>query len=628
MKKSGETEKQRKPSVAIVGMSCIFPGAPNLKAFWNNIINGVDSIREAGPEEWDTEHYRKKSSNHFGKIYCTSGGFISEFADFDPLEFGIMPAGLKGSDPDQFLALRAAAEALQDAGYSHKTFDGAKADMILGRTAAPGIGSINLIQHGQTVEQIISILRATSPQLAESDLEEIESALHSSLQQCNADTIPAVMPNIISGRIAAKLGFKGRNLILDAACASSLVAVEIAVQGLLSGQSDIAIAGGVHINSSPYFYQMFCGLGALSNSGVIRPFDDNADGTILGEGVGMIVLKRLDDAERDGNRIYAVLTGIGCSSDGRSGSSLAPNVEGETLAMSRAYEMAGISPRTVTLLEAHGTGTRAGDLAEMKAIERIFAADETVEKAWCALGSVKSMIGHTQAASGMAGVIKTALALYFKTLPPTLNVQTANTQIDWKKSPCYVNSTTKAWEISTNTKEPRRAAISAFGFGGVNAHAVLEEYPSKVRQNEELNEPVINKRAIRLSLRYPELNLNKETDLLAKLQNKSKQTAKQNLELPTYLKPIAKLSQDLAAPEAEPRMQKAGRSERLTSTRAKAGAQAPESNSAGPQSDPIYGTESMLSSYLETMNQFHQKMINAEEQVLKSYLQTEPQSEE
>lgn len=619
MKRTGEPEKQRKPSVAIIGMSCIFPGAPNLKVFWDNIINAVDSIREAAPEEWDAEHYRKKNANQFGRIYCTRGGFITEFADFDPLEFGIMPTSLKGSDPDQFLALRAAAEALQDAGYSHKNFDGARADMILGRTAAPGIGSMNLIQHGQTIEQVITILRATSPQLSQSDLEEIESALHSSLQQCNADTIPAVMPNIISGRIAAKLGFRGRNLILDAACASSLSAVEIAVQGLLNGQSDLAIAGGVHINSSPYFYQMFCGLGALSNSGVIRPFDDNADGTILGEGVGMIVLKRLEDAERDGNRIYAVLTGIGCSSDGRSGSSLAPNVEGEALAMNRAYEMAGISPRTVSLLEAHGTGTRAGDLAEMKAIEKVFTESEPVDTAWCAIGSVKSMIGHTQAASGMAGLIKTALALYFKTLPPTLNVHKANSQIDWSKSPCYVNSTTQKWEQSFDQKNPRRAAVSAFGFGGVNAHAILEEYESRTPQDTKLNEPVRNKRALRLSLRYPELNLG--NDLLARLQGMSKRTANSMQELPGYLTPITKSSRKAAAEAKTHKLP----GMRLATAPANTGVQATEPDGTN---DPIYRTESVLSSYLETMNKFHERMINTEEQILKSYLQSQPETEE
>lgn len=589
MKKTGDTKSQRKHSIAIVGMSCIFPGASSIKAFWNNIINGVDSIREAGPDEWNAEHYKKKTPNFFGQIYCTRGGFISEYADFDPLEFGIMPASLKGSDPDQFLALRAAAEALQDAGYNHKTFDGSKADIIIGRTAAPGIGSMNLIQHGQTVEQVLSILQKVSPQLSKKDLSQIESSLHNSLQQCNADTIPAVMPNVISGRIAGKLGFRGRNLILDAACASSLSAVEIAVQGLISEQSDIAIAGGLHINSSPYFYQMFCGLGALSSDGIIRPFDDRADGTILGEGVGMVVLKRLEDAERDGNRIYAVLRGIGCSSDGRAGSSLAPNADGEALAMRRAYEMAGISPRTISLLEAHGTGTRAGDLAEMKAIEQVFGADAPDDAAWCAIGSVKSMIGHTQAASGMAGLIKTVLAIYLKTLPPTLNVSTANKQIDWQKSPCYINSETKEWTRAADAPYPRRAAVSAFGFGGVNAHAVLEEYESSSAQKQEINEPEKSKKAMRLSLRFPELNVG-EIEL-------------EKAGLPSYLKPIAKTASSKSRPKEE-----------LTDGQASA------ANSGNAE------IEKVLQAYMTSLNSFHTNLIGVQENVLATYLKERDES--
>ncbi|MBX9686160.1 MAG: polyketide synthase, partial [Candidatus Obscuribacterales bacterium] len=363
MKVPAETG-EKKPAIAIIGMSCIFPGAPSLLSYWENIASGVDSLREPNESEWNPQFYKNKNAGVFGKIYCTKGGFITEYADFDPLEFGIMPASLKGSDPDQFLALRAAAEALKDAGYNHKTFDAEKADVIIGRTMAPGVGSLNLIQHGQTIDQVLDILKTVAPHLNEKELGEIELGLRAGLQPCNADTIPAVMPNVLSGRIAAKLGFRGRNMVLDAACASSLIAVETAVQALLSGQSDIAIAGGVHINSSPYFYQMFCELGALSQQGEIRPFDDSADGTILGEGVGMVVLKRLEDALRDKNKVYAVLKGIGSSSDGRGAASLAPNVEGEALAMRRAYEMAGFSPAGVELLEAHGTGTRAGDRAE------------------------------------------------------------------------------------------------------------------------------------------------------------------------------------------------------------------------------------------------------------------------
>src|SRR5579883_1835722 len=279
--------------IAIIGMSCIFPGAGSLDAFWKNIVAGVDAVREALPEEWNSAWYKNKAGNNFGKLYCTRGGFITEFAEFDPLQFGIMPSSLNGGDPDQFLALRVAAEALADAGYHHKTFNSLRADVIIGRTMAPGVGSLNLIQHGQTVDQVLNIVRAVAPHLSDEQIRCIENDLHKGLNPCNADTIPAVMPNVLSGRIASKLGFQGRNMVLDSACASSLIALEAAIDSLLSNRADIAIAGGVHINSSPYFYQMFCELGALSASGVIRPFDEDADGTILGEGVAMVVIKRL-----------------------------------------------------------------------------------------------------------------------------------------------------------------------------------------------------------------------------------------------------------------------------------------------------------------------------------------------
>ncbi|MBY0548377.1 MAG: polyketide synthase [Candidatus Obscuribacterales bacterium] len=509
-----DKNKRATVPVAIIGMSCIFPGAPSAVQFWENIINGVDSIREPGEDEWNPETFKNKPATSFGNIYCTRGGFITEYADFDPLEFGIMPTSVRGGDPDQFLALRVAADALADAGYHHKTFDGERAEVVIGRTMAPGVGSLNLIQHGQTVDQLIDVLKSVSPDRSDDELNEIAQLLKNGLEPCSADTIPAVMPNVLAGRIASKLGFRGRSLILDAACASSLIAVETAMHGLISGNSDLAIAGGVHVSSSAGFYQMFCGVGALSHAGIIRPFDDEADGTLLGEGVGMLVLKRLDDALRDGDRVYAAIVGIGSSSDGRAGGLLAPNVEGEVLAMRRAYEMAGLSPHTVELLEAHGTGTRAGDRAEMKAVQQVFCEETATGKQWCAIGSVKSMIGHTQAASGVAGLIKTALALHNKVLPPTLNVSKANSQVDWSDSPCYILSEARPWTSIPKDEDrthPRRAAVSAFGFGGVNAHVILEEHPSSSIPTAVRNFPAAQTATsagapkMKLSLKFPYL---------------------------------------------------------------------------------------------------------------------------
>ncbi len=475
---SSRVDNKADQKIAIVGMSCLFPGAPSIADFWMNIVNGVDSIRDATDAEWNPARHYNPTPKSFEDIYCKKGGFITELVDFDPVKHGVMPKTISGADPDQFLALRVAAEALADAGYSGTAPVENKYDVILGRTSAPSAGMMNMIQTGQTIKQVLDVLTGLHPEYTPEQIQIVKEALQSSLRNCNSDTIPALMPNVLAGRISGRFGFNGRNLILDAACASSLTAVELGVRGLLSGQSDMVLAGGIHVNSFACFYQMFCGLGALSHKEQIRPFDEEADGTMLGEGLGMVVLKRLGDAVRDGNRIYATICGIGTSSDGQGTSMLAPSIDGEALAFSRAYEMAGVSPKSIELLEAHGTGTATGDAVEMQAVEKVFGSVPEGEKAsWCAIGGVKSMIGHTQAASGVAGLIKTALALYHKIIPKTLHVTTPTTAINWQKSPCYVSSETRTWiHAPLSGNEERRGAVSAFGFGGVNAHAVLEEY--------------------------------------------------------------------------------------------------------------------------------------------------------
>ncbi len=508
---SGKAPREKSDRrIAIVGMSCLFPQAPDLASFWQNIVDGTDCTRLVTEEEWSTQRFfdplRKSpeqqelssgeiQANQKGrlieKIFCRRGGFITDLADFDPLQFGVMPKAVDGSDADQMLALKLACQAIADAGYNTKPFSAENAEVIIGRTAAPGQGAMNLIQTGQTVGQFIELASKLLPELSSEQKERLANELRSSLHPCNADTIVGVMPSVLAARIAGRLGFKGRSLVLDAACASSLIAVEMAVENLRSHRSDMALAGGVFINSFAVFYQMFCGLGALSHSEKIRPFDDNADGTLLGEGIGMVVLKRLDDAIRDGDKIYACITGVGSSSNGSGTSMLAPSSDGEALALRRAYDDAGIDPKTVSLIEAHGTGTISGDLAEIQALEQVFLTDSTghQEKHQCALGSVKSMIGHCQSASGVAGLIKAALALHHRVLPATINVSKPNSHINWDDSFFYINTKTRPWihpkfhpritallpQQETLTL-PRRAAVSAFGFGGVNAHTILEEY--------------------------------------------------------------------------------------------------------------------------------------------------------
>ena len=323
------------------------------------------------------------------------------------------------------------------------------------------------------VESILRILKQLHPEHTDAELAEIKKRIKDTLPPFNADTSSGLVPNIITGRIANRLDLMGPNYLIDAACASSLVAIEMAARELRTGNCDLALAGGVNSNTSPVLMMIFSQLGALSHRGQLSSFDKDADGTLLGEGVGMVVLKRLAEAERDGNHIYAVLKNSGIASDGRATHVLAPRLEGEELALRRAYEPVGIDPLTVGLLEAHGTGTPVGDVVEVEALRRVFPPRQT-ESPRCALGSVKSMISHTVPAAGVAGLIKAALALHHKVLPPTL-CENPNPKLQLENTNFYINTETRPW-IHGSSKTPRRAGVNAFGFGGINAHAILEEY--------------------------------------------------------------------------------------------------------------------------------------------------------
>ncbi|MPZ19324.1 MAG: acyltransferase domain-containing protein [Luteitalea sp.] len=461
------------PDVAIVGMACVFPGARNVQEYWENILAKVSAIGDP-PADWEAELFLDPDVDANDRIYCSRGGYLGNLAEFDPLEHGVMPNAVDGGEPDHFLALRAAHEALKDAGYLATDIAGAKSEVIIGRGSYVNRGNTTAIQHGIIVDQVLRILKQLHPEHTGEELVAVKQALKSSLPPFHAETAPALVPNIISGRIANRLDLMGPNYIVDAACASSLVAVDLGMRDLRSGRCDLAVVGGVHASTPPVITMIFCQLKAISRTGQIRPFDRSADGTLLGEGVGMLVLKRLEDAERAGNRIYAVLKEIGTASDGRALGPLAPRVEGEELALRRAYEGAGIDPQTIGLLEAHGTGTVVGDAVEIEALRRVFGTPNGSTRA---LGSVKSMIGHLMPASGIAALIKVALALHHKVLPPTLNCDDPNPALDLATSGFYINGEARPW-LHGRRDTPRRAGVNAFGFGGINAHAVLEEHPA------------------------------------------------------------------------------------------------------------------------------------------------------
>lgn len=457
--------------VAIVGMAGLFPNAPTLQAYWENIVNCTDAVTDP-PEDWERDLFAPEDG-HGPRIYCVRGGYLGKLAEFNPLEHGVTPSSIDGTEPDHFLALRIAREALADAGYLDKKFNREATEVIIGRGTYVNRGNTTVVQHGLVIEQVLRLLRQLHPEHTDEELEQIRRNLVASLPPFTAETAPGLVPNIISGRIANRLDLMGPNFVVDAACASSLVAVDLGMRDLLSGRCDLAVVGGVHASTPPPILMIFCQLDAISRQGQIRPFDRRADGTILGEGVGMVVLKRLEDAQRDGDRCYAIVKGVGTASDGRALGLLAPRLEGEMLALRRAYENAGVATSTIGLIEAHGTSTSVGDAVEIQALQSVFGSRQRTLPT-CAMGSVKSMIGHLLPAAGIAGLIKAALALYQRVLPPTMHCEEPNPELDLERSMFYLNSEVRPWFQSAS--EPRRAGVNAFGFGGINAHAVLEEY--------------------------------------------------------------------------------------------------------------------------------------------------------
>lgn len=459
--------------VAIVGMACMFPDAPDLQTFWRNIVSGHDAIQDPPAGRWDAATFYDPSSSDDDRIYSQRGGYLPTEIAFDPQPYGIMPIAVSGGEVDQFLALKLVYDALADAGYQGSLPVGERTEFVLGRGNYLGPGNSNLFQRSIGIDQALRVLRAIHPEHGDEELEELRRDLRSSLPPFGPDLGPTHIPNIVTGRAANRLNLMGRNFTVDAACASSLIAMETAMEDLLSGKCDLAIAGGSHTFTNIPLLMVFCALNALSRNAQMRPFDEGADGTLPGEGIGVIVLKRRADAERDGDRIYALLKGVGSASDGRAVSVMAPRREGEVLALQRAYARAGIAPHTVGLLEAHGTATPVGDRTEIEAIKEVFGQCGEAGSG-IAVGTVKSMIGHAMPASGIAGVIKAALALYHKVLPPTLHCENPAPELGLDGSAFYMNTATRPWLHPSAV--PRRAGVNSFGFGGINAHAVLEEY--------------------------------------------------------------------------------------------------------------------------------------------------------
>ncbi|MFD5799150.1 beta-ketoacyl synthase N-terminal-like domain-containing protein, partial [Streptomyces diastatochromogenes] len=455
--------------IAIVGLSALYPKSRDLREFWANVVSAADCIEDVPATHWDvSEHYDPDPAAP-DKTYAKRGGFIPT-VPFNPLEFGLPPNTLEVTDVLQLLSLVVARDVLKDAGADQDWYDASRTGVVLGVTGA------NQLTQPLTARLQTPVLKEVvrSCGLSDRDAEEIAEKFKLAFAPWEENSFPGMLGNVVAGRIANRLDLGGTNMTIDAACASSLGAVKAAVSDLLERRSDTMLVGGCDAENTIFMYLCFSKTPAFSKKGRIRPFDGDADGTLIGEGIGMLALRRLADAERDGNRIYAVLRGIGSSSDGRFKSIYAPRKEGQMTALRRAYEDADCSPASVELFEAHGTGTAVGEATELSALSAV-VSEFTKERQFAAVGSVKSQIGHTKAAAGAAGMIKLALALHHKLLPPTINVDRPNPALDWAESPFYVGTRTRPW-ILDPARPRRRAGVSSFGFGGTNFHVVMEEF--------------------------------------------------------------------------------------------------------------------------------------------------------
>ncbi|WP_425266068.1 beta-ketoacyl synthase N-terminal-like domain-containing protein [Amycolatopsis tolypomycina] len=458
-------------------MGVFLPGASTVDQYWQNLVDGTDAVTEAPPHHRDPEFPDRR------------GGFTADTLDFDPVAHGVPPTSLAGIEPDQLTALAVALRAVADAGGLGRLGDPERIGVVLGRGGYLSPGLRGFDQRVRTVRQITRTVGELMPSAGPAVLERLRTALLEPLGEFRPETAAGLVPNLAAARVANRLDLGGPAYTVDAACASSLVAVDQAIGELSRGRCDVVLAGGAHQTQDDTLWSLFTHLGALSPSRRISPLSRQADGMLLGEGTAIVVLKRLADARRDGDRVYAVIRGVGTSSDGRGASLLSPSVAGQTLALRRAW--AGRDPAEIGLLEAHGTATPAGDAAELTTVADVFGPADGPR---AVIGSVKSMIGHTLPAAGVAGLVKVALALHHGVLPPTLHCADPNPLLD--KTRFRVLAEAEPWGAL-----PRVAAVNAFGFGGVNAHVVLEAGDPAPKRRVRVDEP---ERVLRLAARTPE----------------------------------------------------------------------------------------------------------------------------
>ncbi|MGZ4819904.1 MAG: type I polyketide synthase, partial [Terriglobales bacterium] len=457
----------------------------NVPAFWQNVKSSRYSISEVPAGRWDPALYYDSDHSAPDKTYSKIGGWVREFV-WEPMKWHlpIPPRVVDAMDIAQKWAIACTREALEDYGYPARPLNLDRTAVILGNAMAGErhyLTSLRVHFPEYARELAGSASFAALPPAARRDItQELHDRIGKLLPEITEDSMPGELANCIAGRIANLYNFHGPNYVVDAACASAMAAISSAVEGLVENDFDVAVCGGIDRNMGAPTFVKFCKIGALSAIDS-RPYAEGADGFVMGEGAAIFLLKRLADAEHDGDKIYAVLRGMGGASDGRGKGITAPNPIGQKLAIERGWQNAGLSPAAGTLMEGHGTSTSVGDAIELQSMTEVLGSFN-LPSGSVALGSVKSNIGHLKGAAGAAGLLKATLALHHKVLPPSLNFKHPNPAIDFTHSPLYVNTELRPWTVPADT--PRRAGLSAFGFGGTNFHAVLEEYiPGRLNGN-------------------------------------------------------------------------------------------------------------------------------------------------
>lgn len=448
---SSEPTQDNSQKIAIIGMSGRFPGANNIREFWSNLENGIDSVVDVPKNRWSIESHYSPDPKVKGKVYTNQLGAVADIDAFDSLFFNLSPVEAECMDPQSRLFLQEAWRAFEDAGYTPEKLAGSQCGTYVG---------IMQNDYGQMLYEH----------------HDYKGSAQTALGNSSA---------IFAARMAYILNLKGPAVAIDTACSSSLVAAHMAATALKTHEIDMALVGGATLYLGVGGYLRMCDAGMLSPSGKCFSFDARADGFVPGEAVTAVILKRLDDAIRDNDPIYGVIVGSGLNQDGKSNGITAPSVASQVELQRNIYQRFNIDPLTISYIETHGTGTKLGDPIEMEALIEVYG-QYAGQRQYCAIGSVKSNVGHTSAAAGLVSLQKVLLSMKHRQLVPSLNYEKLNEHIDFTNSPFYVNTELKSWTMPQH--EPRRAAINSFGFSGTNAHMVVEEYQRDdvVQHNRQL----------------------------------------------------------------------------------------------------------------------------------------------